>query len=91
MRAPGDYRFPLLIVGVGLGILAGILWSPRAGKELRKELRRSRDEGVNFMNGEREKVRVGADDRWFAKVSEYFGGAKARLRGHLGEQPHWPE
>lgn len=84
MRAIGEYRFPFLIAGVGLAVLAGFLWSPRAGKELRKELRRSRDEGVNFMNGEREKVRV--DDRWLAKIGEYFGGAKARIRGHLGEQ-----
>jgi gas vesicle protein len=86
MRATGDYRFPFLIVGVGLAVLVGFLWSPRAGKELRKELRRNRDEGVNFMNGELEKVRVGADDRWFAKISEYFGGVKSRLRGHLGER-----
>ena len=90
MRATGDYRFPFLIVGVGLAVLVGFLWSPRAGKELRKELRRNRDEGVNFMSGGREKVRVGAD-RWFAKISEYFGGAKARLRGHLGEQADRPE
>ena len=85
MHVAGNYRFPLLIVGVGLAILVGFMWSPRAGKELREELRRDRDEGVNFMSGEREKVRVGAD-RWFAKISEYFGGVKARLRGHLGEQ-----
>jgi hypothetical protein len=85
MHVAGNYRFPLLIVGVGLAILVGFLWSPRVGKELREELRRDRDEGVNFMSGEREKVRVGAD-RWFAKISEYFGSVKARLRGHLGEQ-----
>ena len=91
MRATGDYRFPFLIVGVGLAVLVGFLWSPRAGKELRKELRRNRDEGVNFMNGEPEKVRVGAVDRWFAKIGEYLGGAKARLRGHLGERADWSE
>ena len=85
MGATGDYRFPLLIVGVGLAILVGgFLWSPRAGHGLCEEPRRDRDEGVNFMNGEREKVRVrvGAD-RWFAKISEYFGSAKARLSGSL--------
>ena len=88
MGATGDYRFPLLIVGVGLAILVGgFLWLPRAGNGLGEEPRRDRDEGVNFMNGEREKVRgrVGAD-HWFAKISEYFGNAKARLRGSLGEQ-----
>ena len=87
MGTTGDYRFPLLIVGVGLAILVGFLWSPRAGKELCEEPRRDRDEGVNFMNGEREnvRVRVGAD-HWFAKISEYFGNAKTRLRGSLGEQ-----
>lgn len=90
MRAIGDYRFPFFIVGVGLAVLVGFLWSPRAGKVLREELRRDRDEGVNFMSGDREKVRVGAD-RWFAKVSEYFGGAKARHRGHLGERTARPE
>ena len=91
MHVAGNYRFPLLIVGVGLAILVGFLWSPRVGKELREELRRDRDEGVNFMSGEREKVRVGADDRWFAKIGEYLGGAKARLRGHLGERADWSE
>ena len=86
MHAAANYRFPLLIVGVGLAILVGFLcWSPRGGKELREEPRRDRDEGVNFMSGEREKVRVRAN-RWFAKISEYFSGAKARVPGHLGEQ-----
>lgn len=99
MGATGDYRFPLLIVGVGLAILVGgFLWSPRAEKELGEKPRRARDEGVNFMNGEREnvRIRVGAD-HWFAKINEYFGNAKARLRGSLGdhagqlaEPRNWP-
>ena len=80
MQGTEEYRFPFLIVGVGLGILAGILWSPRAGKEMREELRRGALEGFDVLNQQGDKFRIGAD-RWFTKISEYFGRAKGRADG----------
>ena len=71
MRTTVEYGFPFLVVGVGLGLLAGILWDSRTGKELREEFRDGSVEGLNFLNDEGEKIRVGAD-RWFAKIRKYF-------------------
>lgn len=85
MRATQEHGFPYWIIGVGLGLLAGFLWAPRAGKEMRGELRRGAAEGLDVLNQEAEKVRAGAD-RWFARIAEYFGGDKAKRRGDICEQ-----
>lgn len=77
--------FPYLIIGVGLGLLAGFLWAPRAGKEMRDDLRRGADEGLNVLTKEAEKLRAGAG-RWFAGIEDYFGSDKAKHRGDPSEQ-----
>ena len=84
MRATQEHGFPYLIIGVGLGLLAGLLWAPHAGKETRDELRRGADEGLDILTKEAEKVGAGAG-RWFARVEEYFGGDKTRRCGGLHE------
>jgi len=85
MRATQEHGFPFLIIGVGLGLLVGFLWAPRAGNETRDELRRGADEGLDVLTKEAEKVRAGIH-RWFAGMKEYFGGIKAQRRGGLREQ-----
>ena len=85
MRATQEHGFPFLIIGVGLGLLVGFLWAPRAGKETRDEFRRSADGGLVALTKEAEKVRAGIH-RWFAGMKEYFGGIKAQRRGGLREQ-----
>jgi len=87
MRTTIDQGFPYLVVGIGLGLLAGLLWAPRAGHEMRDELRRGADDGLKFLNQEGNKVRAGAD-RWFGKISEYFAGDKTQGGGGLREQTH---
>ena len=67
MQATQEHGVPYLIIGVGLGLLAGLLWAPRAGKEMRDELRRGADEA--------QKVRVGAE-HWFTKIRERFSRRK---------------
>ena len=85
MRATQEHGLPFLIIGVGLGLLAGFLWAPRAGKATRDELRRGADGGLDILTKEAEKVRTGAD-RWLAGMKEYFSGIKAQRRGGLREQ-----
>ena len=75
MRATQEHGFPYWIIGVGLVLLAGFLWARRAGKEMRDELRRGADEGLDFLYKAAEKVRAGAS-RWFARLEEYFDGEK---------------
>jgi gas vesicle protein len=72
IQEPG---FPYLVVGIGIGLLAGFLWAPRPGKEMREGLRRGADDGLDYLNKETEKIRAGAE-HWSAKIRERFGGRK---------------
>ena len=89
MRATQEHGFPFLIIGVGLGLLVGFLWAPRAGNETRDEFRRRADGGLAALTKEAEKVRAGIH-RWFAGMKQYFGGNKAQRRGGL-RQPTSPQ
>jgi hypothetical protein len=46
------------IIGIGLGLLAAFLWAPRARKELRDQLRRGADDGLEFLKLESEHIRA---------------------------------
>jgi len=76
IQEPG---FPYLVIGLGLGLMAGLLWAPRPGREMREELRRGADGGLDYLNKETEKIRAGAG-HWFAKIREHFGGCKPSER-----------
>ena len=54
-----------LVIGVGLGLLAGLLWAPRADTETRRHMRRGANDGLDFLATEAEKFGAGAD-RWIA-------------------------
>jgi len=73
------HGLPYLVIGIGLGLLAGFLWAPRPGKEIREELRRGADDGLDYLNKETENIRAGAE-HWFAKIRERFGGRKTSDR-----------
>jgi gas vesicle protein len=54
-----------LVIGVGLGLIAGLLWAPRAGTEMRQQMRRGANDSFDYLATEAEKFGVGAD-RWIA-------------------------
>jgi len=54
-----------LVIGVGLGLIAGLLWAPRAGTEMRQQMRRGANDGLDYLTTEAEKFGAGAD-RWIA-------------------------
>jgi gas vesicle protein len=64
-----DTGLTYLFVGVGLGLLAGLLWAPRRGEEMREELRRGADSGLDYLTDEAEKIRAEAD-RWLSRIKE---------------------
>lgn len=39
MRSEADRGILFLVAGVGLGMLAGLFWAPRPGRDLRSKLR----------------------------------------------------
>ena len=53
MKSSDDNRLiPCFIVGVGLGLLVGLFWAPRVGKETRDKLRHGADEGLAYLRQE---------------------------------------
>jgi gas vesicle protein len=58
------------IIGAGLGLLAGLLWAPRPGKDTREQLQRGADDGLAYLREEAEKVRANADS-WWARLQSF--------------------
>jgi gas vesicle protein len=50
-------RFPYLLIGIGVGMVAGLLLAPRSGGELRQDVRRRATEGLDYINQQAEKFR----------------------------------
>jgi gas vesicle protein len=76
MATNGGFRVSELIVGIGIGLLAGLLWAPRSGEDTRKEVRRRTSEGLDYLNQQAEKLREGAD-KMVAMTKEWMGRQKA--------------
>ena len=67
--------FPYLLIGIGIGMVAGLLLAPRSGEEMREDIRRRTNEGVDYLNQQADKLRgfeAGADD-YVTKGKEWIG------------------
>jgi gas vesicle protein len=73
--------FPYLLVGIGIGMVAGLLLAPRSGEEMRDDIRRRTNEGVDYLNQQAEKLRDGAENvvskgkEWIGRQSESIQSA----------------
>jgi gas vesicle protein len=73
--------FPYLLIGMGIGMVAGLLLAPRTGKEMRADIRRRTNEGVDYLNQQAEKLRDGAENavgkgkEWIGRQSESIQSA----------------
>jgi gas vesicle protein len=80
---------PYLLIGIGIGMVAGLLLAPRSGEEIREDIRRRTNEGVDYLNQQAEKLRDGAEKvvtkgkEWIGKQSENIqSAAEARKPSH---------
>jgi gas vesicle protein len=64
--------FPYLLIGIGIGMVAGLLLAPRSGEEMREDIRRRTNEGVDYLNQQADKLRDGAE-RVVTKGKEWIG------------------
>jgi len=71
MRTTHERGLAYLITGVSLGLLAGLLWAPRRGRETREELRRGATGELDRLREEAGKARAEAE-RWFGRMKEQF-------------------
>jgi gas vesicle protein len=82
MKTNHESGVTYLVIGLGLGLLAGLLWAPRRGHEMREELRRGAGSGLGYLNEEADKLRAEAG-HWLTKVRNRFrarGDAAAEFR-----------
>ena len=67
---------PYLLIGLGIGMVAGLMLAPRSGEELREDIRRRSHEGADYLNQQAEKFRESAEKvvnkgkEWFDRQSE---------------------
>jgi len=67
---PSDSRLVnSFMVGVGLGLLVGLFWAPRGGRETRDKLRQGADEGLAYLREEVDKAR---ENSWLARLGSLF-------------------
>jgi hypothetical protein len=84
MRTKNDAGIPYLVIGVGLGLVAGFLLA-RSRAETWEELRHGASDGLDYLSRESEKVRAGADEV-VGKAKQWFGRIGNSLRGRRGEK-----
>lgn len=80
-----DEGLVILLAGIAVGLLAGLLWAPRSGRALRRELRRGAQKGLGYL-GEAEKVRQGAD-RLANATGNWFDRVKTSVRAKCRAEP----
>ena len=61
MITNGESKFPYFLVGMGLGVIAGLLFAPRSGEETRKYLRERSTKGLDTLNQQAGKLRESAE------------------------------
>ena len=67
---------PYLLIGIGIGMIAGALLAPRSGEEIRRDVRLRANEGLDYLSQQADKVRdragkvVTKGKEWIAQQSE---------------------
>ncbi len=76
----GNFRLglTLLLVGLGAGALAALLFAPRSGKQMRKLLRRKYEDAVDTIQEQRETWMERGSD-WARRGQEFAGDVRDRV------------
>ena len=61
MRTNGESKFSFMLIGLGLGAIAGLLFAPRSGEETRKYLSERSTKGLDTLNQQAGKLRESAE------------------------------
>lgn len=72
MITNGESKFRYLLVGLGLGAIAGLLFAPRSGEETRKYLRERSTKGLDTLTQQVGKLCESAD-KIVKKGKEFIG------------------
>ena len=64
--------FGYLLIGIGIGVVAGLFLPPRSGEEMREDIRRRTHEGLDYLNQQADRVRNNAETA-ITKGKEWIG------------------
>ena len=64
-----DSKLSFFFLGLGLGVVAGVLFAPKAGAETREFLSSKANEGVDYAKRRAEEVRTAAMDTYDRGIS----------------------
>ena len=84
MKVTEDEGLVILLAGIAVGLVAGLLWAPRSGKALRRELRRGAEQGLGYLAEETDRLCDGTDrltgstKKWFDRVKTSIQALKSR-------------
>ena len=67
-----------LFIGLGAGALAALLFSPKSGKQMRRELRRRYEDAKDVLDGWQEQASevIGKGSEWADNAKEWANTAK---------------
>ena len=63
MKNENEHGVAYLLIGLGLGLLAGLLWAPRRSQETRASIRTGAAAGLNILGSESARLRA-ETHRW---------------------------
>jgi gas vesicle protein len=81
MKTNGKFKFPYILVGLGVGAVTALLFRLRRGEDTRKYISERTSKGLNALNQQARKLREGADkivERGKAFVSRHSDSADTR-------------
>ena len=64
--------FGYLLIGIGIGVVAGLFLPPRSGEEMREDIRHRTHQGMEYLNQQAEKARDSAETA-ITKGKEWIG------------------
>jgi gas vesicle protein len=74
--------FPYLLIGIGIGMVAGLLLAPRSGEDMREDIRRRTHEGMDYLNQQADKLRDGAE-KVVSKGKEWIGRSSESIESDV--------
>jgi gas vesicle protein len=78
------FKLNYFVVGLALGALAGMVFAPRRGDEMRDEMRRRTHEGLDYLNQQAERLRdstekvVNKTRDWMSRATDGWSSSPAK-------------
>jgi gas vesicle protein len=77
-----ESSFAYLLIGLAIGIAAGVLLAPRSGREIREDVRRRTSEGLDYLNQRTERLRD-STEKAVNRGKEWIGQQRESIQSEL--------